>query len=205
MNDTDDDASPQDLFESVGNDPGIWATRAEALLTSAAVLDAQYPQVPQNDSSAFYGFFKLHIAAMMLKGMAIECLLKSIWIKHVSPLVVKSKFRSIPSTKDHDLLSLVTALEEHIELGLSQEEAALVAVLSHAITSGRYPLARSISARPTKPDSGEQMKWCKWEIPADDMRFASIVDKLLRHTDEGAGSQISAYTIRHRVLSPRVT
>lgn len=191
-------ASRQELFELIGNDPAIWARRAEALLTSADVLDAQYSKVPKDDLDAFWEFFKLHTVAMMLKGMAIECFLKSTWIARVSPLVIEGKFRSIPGTKDHDLLSLVTALKEHVNLDLSREELELLALLSHAITSGRYPITRSLSARPTKPDWVEPMKWCKWEIPADDIRFASIVSRLLRYMNKDILPGLSAYAATRR-------
>jgi hypothetical protein len=204
-NDIHDNASPSEWFESIGNDPISWALKAEALLTSADVLDKQFPEVPQDedDLDAFYEFFKLHQVAMMLKGMAIECLLKSIWIARISPLVVEGKFRSIPGTKNHDLLSLVTALEEHINLNLSREESELLSVLSHAITSGRYPISKSLSTRPTKPDWVEQMKWCKWEIPADDNRFASIVSRLLQHMNKDAQPILSVYASpqRRRLMS----
>jgi len=198
MNDIHDNASPKELFELIGNDPGIWVQYGEALLTSADVLDAQYPKVPKDDLDAFWEFFKLHIVAMMLKGMAIECLLKSIWMARVSPLVVEGKFRSIPGTKDHDLLSLVAALKEHIDLDLSRQESELLAVLSQAITSGRYPISKSLSARPTKPDWVEKMKWCKWEIPADDTRFASIVSRLLLHMNKDMQAGLLAFTATRR-------
>jgi len=152
MNNLPDNVSPQELFESSGNDPALWASRAEALLTSAHVLDAQYAEVPKDDLDLFWKFFKLHTVAMMLKGMAIECLLKSIWIAHVSSLVVNGKFHSISGTRDHDLLSLVTAIGNHVDLSLLEEEMELLAVLSFAITSGRYPVEKGFNARPTAPD-----------------------------------------------------
>jgi len=184
MDDIDDSATRQERFEITGNDPTAWAGRAEALLTSADVLNTQHPDVPKDDPDAFWEFFKLHTVAMMLKGMAVECLLKAIWISHVSSLVTDGKFRSIPGTKDHDLLSLITALEEHINIGLSREELGLLPVLSFAITSGRYPVGKSLNARPTKPEWVERMKWCRWRIPADDTHFLSILTKLYGHIND---------------------
>ncbi len=184
MDDIDDGLSPQELFEKTGNDPSAWACRAEALLSSAGVLDAQYHDVPSDDPDAFWEFFKLHTVGMMLKGMAIECLLKAVWTACVSSLVTQGRFRSIPGTKDHDLLSLLKAIEEHVHIGLSKEELELLPVLSSAITSGRYPVRKNLNARPTKPEWVEKMRWCKWEIPADDTRLLSIVSKLLQHVSE---------------------
>jgi hypothetical protein len=116
--------------------------------------------------------------------MAIECLLKAAWISCVSPLIAEGRFRSIPGTQDHDLLSLVTALEEHLDIGLSKEELELLPVLSSAITSGRYPVRKNLNARPTKPNWLEKMRWCKWEIPADDTHLLSIASKLLCHVSK---------------------
>ncbi len=191
--DIDDNVSPQELFERTGNDPSAWVCRSEALLTSAGVLGAQYPDVPRDDPDAFWEFFKLHTVGMMLKGMAIECLLKAVWTACVSSLVAEGKFQSIPGTKDHDLLSLVTAIEEHVDIGLSKEEVELLPVLSSAITSGRYPVRKNLNARPTKPEWVEKMRWCKWEIPADDTRLFSIVSKLLRHISKEVQEDPPAY------------
>lgn len=182
MDDVGENATPQECFETTGNDPAAWAGRAEALLASADVLSAQYPEVPKaEDIAVFWEFFKLHTVAMMLKGMAIECLLKAIWIAHVSPLMIDGKFRSIPGTKDHDLLSLITSLEVHVHIGLSREEAELLPVLSNAITSGRYPVQRSLNVHPTKPEWVERIRWCRWRIPEDETHFLSILTKLYSH------------------------
>jgi hypothetical protein len=188
MDDIDDNLSPQESFERTGNDPSAWACRAEALLSSAGVLGAQYHNVPSDDPDAFWEFFKLHTVGMMLKGMAVECLLKAVWTACVSSLVAEGRFRAIPGTKDHDLLSLVTALEKHVDLGLSKKELELLPILSFAITSGRYPVRKNLNARPAKPEWVEKMRWCKWEIPADDIHLLSIVSKLLQHISKDVRS-----------------
>lgn len=182
-NDFMSDASPQELFDLAGNDPQLWARRAEALLSSSEVLDAQYPGAPQEDFDAFWEFFKLHSVSVMLKGMAIECLLKAIWVGHVSPLAANGKFQSIAGVGDHDLLAIATALGKHLDLGLSREDMELLPVLSFAITSGRYPIPKGFDKRPSKPDWKQRIKWCKWEIPSDRDRFSAMVSKLLRHID----------------------
>jgi len=183
MNDFASDTSPQDLFDLTGNDPRLWAGCAEALLSSSDVLDAQYPGVPEDDPDAFWEFFKLHSVSVMLKGMAIECLLKAIWIGHVSSLAVNGRFQSIPGIRDHDLLAIATALGKHLDLGLSKEDMELLPVLSFAITSGRYPIPKGFNRRPSKPDWKQKIKWCKWEIATDRDRFSAMVTKLLRHID----------------------
>jgi len=192
MDDSDDNATPQELFEMIGNDPAAWAGRAEALLTSADLLRAQYPHVPEDDPDAFWEFLKLHTVAMMLKGMAVESLLKAIWIARVSSLVIDGKFRSVPGTKDHDLLSLIRVLEGHVDIGLSREEVELLPVLSFAITSGRYPVSKSLNTKPAKPEWMERMKWCRWRIPEDDARFLSIVAKLYRQINKDLQPDSSA-------------
>jgi HEPN domain-containing protein len=180
MDDADDGLSPQELFEKTGNDPAAWVSRAEALLSSADVLRGQYPEVPKEDPDAFWEVFKFHTVAMMLRGMAVESLLKAIWLARVSSLAVDGKFRSIPGTKDHDLLSLLKVVKDHVDIGLSREGVELLPMLSSAITSGRYPVNRSLDRRLTKPEWVEKVHWCEWRIPEYDARFLSVVTKLLR-------------------------
>jgi hypothetical protein len=179
----EDNLTPKELFDQIGNDPSQWSARAEALLTAAEVLDSQFSQTPKDNFDEFWEFFKLHSISMMLKGMATECLLKAIWISRISHLVTNGKYRQIPGTKRHDLLSLIEAIEAHFDLGLSRDETEILPVLSNAIVIGRYPINTSISKRPSKPSWLKQMKWCKWEIPKDQKIFESLLAKLANYID----------------------
>ncbi|MFZ2148174.1 MAG: hypothetical protein WAV28_13225 [Sedimentisphaerales bacterium] len=179
MNEFFTDESPQRLFDMMGNDSHLWLTSAEALLTASDVLRGQFSEVPgKEDFEDFWEFFKFHIVAQMLRGMAIEDLFKAIWIAKVGPLATNGKIKAIPDTKDHDLLSMASALSNYINLGLSEEEKNLLPVLSFAITSGRYPVSKAFNKRPSKPNSVRRMKWCKWEIPSDDEILENLLRKL---------------------------
>jgi len=173
------DLPPQQLFDRLGNDWDLWLSQTDALLSASEILNISCgnPPKPPDDP---WDFIKIHSVVKMLRGMAIECLLKAIWLKTGGTLTNnKGKYRTIPGTKDHDLYSLATKVSENTELGLTTEEMKILSRLSFAITSGRYPIQKSLTARPSTPNTDEIIKWNKWEIPKDDEQFESIVDKLM--------------------------
>jgi hypothetical protein len=182
------DLSPQALFDKHGNDWNSWLSRTDALLSASELLNTNCgnPPKPKSDPPSdrdyieAWDYIKIHIVVKMLRGMTIECLLKAIWLKGGGILAHKGKYRTIPGTKDHDLYSLITKVSEKTELGLTNEEMKILSRLSFAITSGRYPIQKSVTGRnPSTPKMNEKIKWNKWAIPKDDKLFGSIVAKLM--------------------------
>ncbi len=184
------DLPPQELFDKVGNDWHFWLSKTDALLSASELLNINCGNPPKPsdepwDDTKAWDYIKIHMVVKMLRGMAIECLLKAIWLKGGGTLVHKGVYRTIPGTKDHDLYSLATKVSESTELGLAVEEMKILSRLSFAITSGRYPIQKSLTGRkPSTPKMNEMIKWHKWEIPKDDELFESIVGKLMSSFDE---------------------
>jgi hypothetical protein len=173
------DLPPQQLFDRIGNDCDFWLFRTDGLLSASETLNSSCGDPPKPPDDPWH-YMKIHMVVKMLRGMALECLLKAIWLKTGGRLTNKGKYRGILGTKDHDLYSLATKVSENIELGLTTQEKKILSRLSFAITYGRYPIQKSVTGRkPSTPKTDEMIKWNKWEIPKDDELFESIVGKLM--------------------------
>jgi hypothetical protein len=174
--------TPQEFFDTVGNDSSSWYRKSWALLCSADAVEnscGQMPRDPDNEEEVVK-WAEVHGVARMLRGMALECMFKALWIEHGGSLVSKGKYKGIPGTKDHDLCSLEAKVAEKADTGLNTEEKRLLARLSFFIEFGRYPIRKSISAKyPSSPCSDKPIRWCLW-TPEKDRLFNGIMEKLSR-------------------------
>jgi hypothetical protein len=126
-------------FESAGRNPLSWRASADDLLSAAnAVKEKVLDLGPMMHSLAA-------VQAMLL-GLALECLLKGMWIKkhrawlaqHKGFSLTKSgKYVGIPGAGDHELRQLADAAEWE----MSAQEAALLERLTGFVKyAGRYPI-----------------------------------------------------------------
>jgi len=113
----------------------------------------------------------------MLRGMALECYFKALWLKVGGTLVVDGRYQSIPGTRDHDLHSLALAVGRRAALQLTGDELTILPRLSDSITGGRYPIRRSPDPPKLSAPSSEP-KWGMWRFPGDEKLLGSILVKL---------------------------
>lgn len=174
------DLTPQEFFDTVGNDIDSWYLKSLALLCSAEVVENSCGQTPSEPKSeeTVAKWMGVHEVARMLWGMALECMFKALWLKHGGVLAKKGKYINIPGIKDHDLCSLEDKIAEKIDTGLNTEEKRLLARLSFFIIYGRYPIKKSTSMYPSSPCSNEPICWCRW-IPEDNRTLNEVIDKLI--------------------------
>jgi hypothetical protein len=138
-------------FESAGTNPLGWQQSAKDLLEAADAVRARVVDVFDG------GMHSLAAVQAMLVGMALECLLKGMWIKKhkawkrtVLGLTFRRKKPKVPNGKggfvgDHELLQLADAAG----VSLRQGERAVLQRLSGFIKwGGRYPI----------PTMADQMK-----------------------------------------------
>jgi len=138
-------------FESAGTNPLGWQQSAKDLLEAADAVKARGGDVVDG------GMHSLAAVQAMLVGMALECLLKGMWIKKhkawkntVLGLTFGGKKPKVPNGKggsvgDHELLPLADAAG----VSLTQGERAVLQRLSGFIKwGGRYPI----------PTTADQMK-----------------------------------------------
>jgi hypothetical protein len=108
--------------------------------------------------------------------MAIECLLKALWVKRGHRLVEGGQYKMVPGAGPHDLVQLGRALE----LTLSEFEKDLLRRLSHFIEyGGRYPVPKSAKKlHLVDSPSGGQAVATTWATPSDQVLFESVVNRL---------------------------
>ncbi len=174
------DLTPQEFFDTVGNDIDFWYLKSLALLASAEAVESicgRTPSEPKSEEKVAK-WMDMHEVFRMLCGMALECMFKSLWLKQGGVLAKKGRYRSIPGTRDHDLGSLEGRISEKVDTGLDAEEKKLLARLSFFIVYGRYPINKSISTYPSSPCNDEPIRWCKWG--SKDYRMLNeLTDKLI--------------------------
>ena len=174
------DLPPQRLFDTLGNDAGMWSWKAECIMQAADVVEESCGPAPEHptDEASVGRWIEMHGVVRMLWGMAFECFLKAIWLKYGGQLAWKGKYRGIPGAKDHDLCALEKKVSEKVKTRLNMEEKRLLARLSFFITYGRYPIRKSVSHKhPTAAKNGKPVFWCKWET-ADGETLDRIYEKL---------------------------
>jgi hypothetical protein len=118
----------------------------------------------------------------MLSGMAMECLLKAVWVKQGHNLVEDGKYVSIPGAGDHDLVQLAGA----VGLTLSDLEKDVLRRLSHFIEyGGRYPIPKNAEQlRLTIDPRGGRGPATTWATPSDQLQFDAVVNRLEQLLDE---------------------
>ena len=114
--------------------------------------------------------------ALMLKGMAAECLLKAFWLKGGNILGADGRFRPVPGAPTHNLPKLASACK----FSVTPAESHLLQRLSHFIEyGGRYPVPKDpqkLNLLPT-PDGGFSAA-TTWSTPSDDKVFEALVHRL---------------------------
>jgi len=157
-----------ELHTRAGNLPEAWRSCAEDLLAAAAVLRERRESPPPLAMGDLVGSeWRIHPAELMLKGMAVECLFKALWVKRGHSLVIDGKYVSVPGAGDHDLVQLAGVLQ----LTLSDFEKDLLRRLSHFIEyGGRYPV----------PKNAEKLRATAttWSSPSDGRLFDALLLRL---------------------------
>jgi hypothetical protein len=165
-------------FEGAGNSSDIWLITVDSLLNAAAVLRAKRGEQLPDDETKILQWFRLHTVVQMLRGMAIECFLKAVWLKRGGTLVDNGEYKGIQGAADHDLLSLFDAVSPKTPLCFTDQEREILKRLSYAITSGRYPIGKSVDG-PKRFALSSDPFWGLWRT-SDEALFDSIVNKLYR-------------------------
>jgi hypothetical protein len=163
-----------------GNSPHAWESRARDLLAAATVLRQHRESMDSNSAPAPTAL--IHPAELMLDGMAIECLLKAVWVKRGHKLVKDGNYLGVPGAGDHDLVQLAGALK----LKLSALEKGTLRRLSHFIEyGGRYPVPKDADKlQLTRAPTGGGAAATTWSTPNDYVQLEAIVRRLDQLLDE---------------------
>ena len=103
-----------------------WAISFKALLESSE-------KIIDSNSSKNFEYFRVKL---MLRGMALECHMKTLVIsKGIKMLDDDGKLNNL-KIQSHDLI----ALSKYLNIRISEEETSMLKILSVAIELGRYPV-----------------------------------------------------------------
>jgi hypothetical protein len=171
-------------YDKVGNDHNAWASSADGLLAASRLLRTlrttfDLESVAVGEAIPDEG--RIHPADLMLRGFAVECLLKALWVKQGGTICIDGKYVGVTGAGDHDLLQLCDANK----LSFTDHQRDVLKRLFIFMTSvGRYPIASHWSK--TKIQStlgGGKGSPTYWGTPSDDETYDSIVKILLEALD----------------------
>jgi hypothetical protein len=141
-------------FESSGRNPLSWQASAKDLFEGAEAVKDRVP--------TYTGLMPtLASVQALLLGLALECLLKALWIKSRKAwldehkefsLTRDGKYIGIPKVKDHDLLAIANAANLK---ATAKERAVLGRLSGFVLFAGRYPIAKTVDlTRPRRTGRG---------------------------------------------------
>jgi hypothetical protein len=166
-------------YDRLGNSPEAWIATADSLQAAARFLKAhrdRFDPTQGNVGDPMPDEGKVLFPELMLKGFAVECLLKALWLKRGNKFAVDGKYVGIQGAADHDLLQLVDTIGLHFNL----KDRDILKRLSCLMTAtGRYPIPQRWSARKIqKLRSGGKGRLEYWEYPTDDHILEGVVATL---------------------------
>lgn len=168
------------LHEGVGNLPRAWELVAQDLLAAAQLLSERHDSfdresLGQDDPVPPEG--RVKPVELMLRGMAVECMLKALWVKRGHAIVQDGKYLGVHNAGQHDLPQLASAagfVSDAVEMDLLRR-------LSHFVQyGGRYPVPRAASQLMlTQTPAGGRSAATTWSTRADPSAFDEIVRRLV--------------------------
>ena len=170
------EAEQIEYYNRTGNTPTAWIVAADSLQAAARILKGHRDrfdpmQLSVGDNVPDEG--KVLFPELMLKGFAVECLMKALWLKRGNKLVVNGKYVGIKGAADHNLLQIADALG----LCFKGRERDVLKQLSSIMTSvGRYPIPRDWSDRKIqKIHGGGKGMPGYWRYPSDDEILEDVI------------------------------
>jgi hypothetical protein len=132
-------------YDEMHSSPVGWMDTAEALLRSADVVAAdENKRTDRGEWGRGLGAGRAWAVAAMLRGMAVEVLLKALWAHRGNPLVVKGVVR-VHGVGHHKLLALAVKVCDGVEgIELTDELRRALQTLEPIVFYGRYPIPRSV-------------------------------------------------------------
>lgn len=171
-------------FDKFGNTPLAWQLCAEDLLIASQLISEDYSDA--NLKKFAKGDVDLLKARMfflnkMLRGMALECIFKALWLKGDGCLAKDGKYLKIPDTEEHNLVSYTDKVSEKIELNIirNRKMRNMLKRLSLFIFSARYPILKNwdLTRIELQPNGGKSIP-TYWNSPSDDRLFESCLSEL---------------------------
>jgi hypothetical protein len=171
-------------FDKRANSESEWLFVADDLFAATRFLsEHSYHLSPSwgNIQDHFPSFEELRITPviLMLRSMAIECLLKGIYAKFCGRLSASGKYKGIPGTRDHDLVALAKTISQKRDLHLSPSELDFIDRLSKNLVRGRYPVHKTWAQELLPHAGGDRRRMQGLMVPDhDDDLFQTVWQRL---------------------------
>lgn len=145
--------------------------------------------------------------AIMLKAMAIECLIKAVWVASGREIASEGKIQRLPDAGWHELHQMGEKLTQEGLIRLKEEETHLLHRLARWIPAGRYPVFKkdgvTVPRLRNKDGTPTQVTGLSWGTK-DEPVFRSIVGKLVvsyvRHDSDNLMPPLLANILHLRLL-----
>jgi len=132
-------------YEDLGNSVFNWVYVADSLVESADILRKEsYHWSGRFGEMPDFRSYRITDVVTMLYAMAIECLLKALWLLSGNKIVKNGDFVGVNGCKSHHLPSLAKKIEETGIINFKENDYKILEELSINITSGRYPVETNI-------------------------------------------------------------
>ena len=144
-----------------GNSSSAWVSCAQNLIAAATVLRERRDSIDSSSATAPTAF--IHPVELMLNCMAVEGLLKALWVKQGNYLAKDGRYVAVCGAGGHDLVQLADVLN----LTLSEFEKDTLRRLSHFIEyGGRYPVPKDADKlQLTRAPNGGRAAATTWCTP----------------------------------------
>ena len=167
----------KEQYEKGGNFPMAWEMSADELLAAADVLKQKRTTVGPVSVGSPIPLHALSLSIeLMLRGYAIECLLKGLWVSLGNEITEDGKLKKIPNVNMHDLVKI----SEIVNLSLSDKEKTILARLKIYTTSmGRYPIPTNWQHTKIQrwPDGSESFPGI-WTSPTDYEILENFIERI---------------------------
>jgi hypothetical protein len=136
-------------FDANGNLSATWWFIGQNLLVSSDMLSRslllETSESPTDEEvEARRVDARIRGSTLMLRGCAVECLLKALYVDAGNALAREGEYIRPPGVVDHDLVALAKAAA----FSVSPAERSLLKLLGYWIKQGRYPIMAGWSQYP---------------------------------------------------------
>ena len=169
------------MHEDTGNNHIAWEIFANNLLVSSNVIKKQRDRGEVDENGIPYDI-QILFPEIMLRGFAVECLLKALWVKRGEKLVSDGEYKGIPGASDHNLLQLADV--NGINLTKSQRDV-LKRISLIMVSFGRYPIPKKwIDNKTQKLHPSGKGRQSYWMDKSDSERLEGIIREIQKCLEE---------------------
>lgn len=165
--------------DQTGNSSEAWASSADWLLAAVRILRAARDAAldnPVNAGAPLRDGETVGPSEKMLRGFALECLFKALWVKRGNLLASNGRLQKIPNVGNHNLLQLAQKLNFKCE-PIEQDLLKRLSIFMRSV--GRYPIPTDWhETMIQKTFDGGEGPPTYWQSPRDDDAYNSIVMRL---------------------------